>query len=233
MTKMAFTIIVPIIVLTASRADAQGGAAPYPKMAAMDRYLMTQDAEVAMAKSAAPGPIAKDAEVLVLDGHGYHVAIHGRNGFTCMVLRSWTAGLDDPNFWNPKLRGPICLNPPAVRSYLPRVVARTKLVLAGKTKEQLRGEMQAAFDRKEIPPMETGAVGYMLSKQGYLGDQAGHWHPHIMVWVPYADPKGWGADLPGSTIFVDSDATDRLALIMVPVEKWSDGSPDSGPAESH
>ena len=48
---------------------------------------------------------------------GYETAVKGKNGFVCMVERSWAAGIDDPDFWNPKLRSPVCLNAPAARSY--------------------------------------------------------------------------------------------------------------------
>lgn len=231
---MVSAIIAPIILLAvAKQAYAQSAAVPYPRMAAIDQYLMTQDAEVALARSAAPESISKDADVLVLGRHGYRTAIKGRNGFVCAVQRSWTAGIDDPDFWNPKLRAPICLNPPAARSFLPRIVKRAKLVIAGKTKEQLPAEMRAAFEAKEIPAIEPGAMGYMLSKQGYLSDQAGHWHPHIMIFVPQAEATGWGANLPGSPIFGSSDHTDRLSVFFIPVPKWSDGSADSGDSGSH
>ena len=115
----ASVIVASIVVLgVAKQARAQSVGAPYPKMAAIDQYFMSQGAEVALARSAAPESISKDAEVLVLDRHGYRPAIKGGNGFVCAVQRSWTAGLDDPDFWNPKLRAPICFNQPAARSYL-------------------------------------------------------------------------------------------------------------------
>jgi len=202
-------------------------------MAAIDQYLMTRDAEVVLARSAAPESISKDADVLVLDRHGYRTAIKGRNGFVCAVQRSWTADLDDPEFWNPKLRAPICFNPAAARSYLPRVIKRTTLVFAGKTKDNLPGEMKAAFERKEIPAIEPGAIAYMLSKRGYLGDQAGHWHPHIMIFVPQANPAEWGANSSGSPIFGSSDQTDRISVFLIPVRNWSDGSSDASSGGSH
>ena len=227
-------IVATIMVLAlAKQACAQSTHLSYPKMAAMDQYLMKQDVEVALARSAAPESITKDADVLVLDQRGYRTAIKGRNGFTCAVQRSWTAELDDPDFWNPKLRAPTCFNPAAARSFLPRVVTRTNLVLAGKTKEQLAAGMSAAFEAKEIPAIEPGAMAYMLSKQGYLNTRDGHWHPHIMIWVPQAEPEGWGANLPGSPIFGSADHTDRVSVFYIPVAKWSDGSADSSGGGSH
>ncbi len=231
---ITFVTISAITVLTIEeQACAQSAAATYPKMSAVDQYLMTQQAEVTLAKSAAPESVSKDAEVLVLDRHGYRTAVKGRNGFVCAVQRSWSAGLDDPEFWNSKLRAPTCFNASAARSFLPRVVKRTTLVLAGKTKEQLADEMKAAFERNEIPAIEPGAMAYMLSKQGYLNDRAGHWHPHIMIFVPQTDPSGWGANLPGAPIFASTDQTDRVTTFFIPVAKWSDGSGDAGDTMSH
>src|ERR1700758_838318 len=81
---------------------------PYPNMAPLDQYLMERQAEIALARSAAPDSISLDAEVLVLGPHGYETAVKGKNGFVCMVERSWASPLDHPDFWNPRLRAPNC-----------------------------------------------------------------------------------------------------------------------------
>jgi hypothetical protein len=208
-------------------ATAQDAKTPYPSMAPLDQYLMEdRSAEIALARSAAPESISGDAEVLVLGRHGYETAIQGKNGFVCIVERGWTAPIDNPDFWNPKLRGPLCLNAAAARSYLPRTIKKTDLILAGRTKAQMVETMEAAVDKKELPAMEPGAMCYMLSKQGYLNDQAGHWHPHLMFFVSQADPAAWGADLPGSPIISFNDTTEQLTTFLVPVRKWSDGTAD-------
>src|SRR5277367_2562703 len=120
-----------IMLVTAWHAMAQDAKAPYPNMAPVEQYLMEdRGSEIALARSAAPESISRDAEVLVLGRHGYETAVKGKNGFVCIVERSWTAGIDDPDFWNPKLRGPLCLNPPAARTYLPLTIRKTELVLA-------------------------------------------------------------------------------------------------------
>jgi len=107
----------------------------YPAMAPLNEYLMADEgAEIALARSAAPKSISGNAEVMVLGRHGYKVAAKGGNGFVCVVFRSWTAGIDDPVFWNPKLRAPICFNPAGARTYLPLMLMRTELILAGKSK---------------------------------------------------------------------------------------------------
>jgi hypothetical protein len=219
------------LVAAASMAQAQDSKTPYPSMAPLDQYLMERDAEVAMARSAAPDSISKDAEVMVLGRHGYETAVKGTNGFVCMVERSWTAGIDFPEFWNPKLRGPICFNPAAVRSYLPLTIRKTDLVLAGRSKAQMFEELKAGLDKKELPTPEYGAMCYMMSKQGYLNDRAGHWHPHLMFFVPLMEAAAWGADLPGSPLLATPVPEDRLTIFMLPLAKWSDGT--AAPMDEH
>src|SRR5258708_36282813 len=98
-----------VVLLSAAQpGQAQDAKAPYLSMAPVEQYLMERNAEIALARSAAPDSISRDAEVLALGRHGYETAAKGKNGFVCIVQRSWTAGIDDPDFWNPKLRGPIC-----------------------------------------------------------------------------------------------------------------------------
>jgi hypothetical protein len=232
-TSLVFmSSLVLAVVLSAARpVQAQDSKTPYPSMAPVEQYMMAdRNAEIALARSAAPESISRDAEVLVLGAHGYETAVKGKNGFTCIVERSWTAGIDDPEFWNPKLRGPICFNSLAVRSYLPLTIKKTELVLRGKSKTQMFEGINASLDKKEIPPPEPGAMSYMLSKQGYLNDHAGHWHPHLMFFVPHTDAATWGADLPGSPVLTGQDVQDRLTVFLVPVAKWSDGTADSAAA---
>ena len=220
-------IVLGILLVTAWQAIAQDAKAPYPNMAPIDQYLMeNRSSEIALARSAAPESISRDAEVMVLGRHGYETAVQGSNGFVCVVERSWTAPIDDPDFWNPKLRAPICLNAAAARSYLPRTIKKTDLILAGRTKAQMMEAIVAGIDKKELPAMEPGAMCYMLSKQGYLSDRDGHWHPHLMFFVSKADPAAWGADLPGSPIIAFRNTWEGLTVFLVPVRQWSDGTPD-------
>jgi hypothetical protein len=219
---------IPAALLLSLVAQAQKTATPYPSMAPLDQYLMAdRNAEIALARTAAPKAISDNAEVMVLERQGYTVAVPGTNGFVCMVERSWTAGFGDPEFWNPKIRAPICFNPPAVRTYLPITVARTRLALARKSEPQMFDAINSALDRKELPALEAGAMSYMLSKQGYLGDQAGHFRPHLMFWAERTEPKAWGAGLPESPMIGGIEIPGRLTVFMIPVGKWSDGSPDS------
>jgi len=62
-------------------------------------------------------------------------------------------------------------------------------VLGGKSKAQMFDGIEAALDKKELPALESGAMCYMMSKEGYLSDNDGHWHPHLMFFVPLTDGK--------------------------------------------
>lgn len=201
---------------------------PYPAMAPLDQYLMDRSAEIALARSSAPEAISRDATVLVLGKNGYETAVVGKNGFTCLVERGWMSPFDSPDFWNPKLRGPVCYNPAAVRSILPFRYYRTKLVLAGVSKEQMHASIVAAVANHELPVPEAGAMSYMMAKGGYLGDAVGHWHPHLMFHIPRTDPATWGANAPGSPVLINDEFTDvpePETIFLVPVARWSDGTP--------
>jgi hypothetical protein len=211
----------------ARQTPAQDGKMPYPAMAPLERYLMAdRDAEMALARSAAPPSISRDADVLVLGRHGYETAVKGKNGFVCLVERSWMSAFDSPEFWNPKLRGPLCFNPPAARSVLPLTFKRTDLVLAGLSKAQIIDGIKE-FDAKGLPALEPGAMTYMLSSAGYLADNGGHCIPHLMFYVPQTDGMTWGVDAAGSPILLSPQfhgAPEPITVFLVPVPKWSDGT---------
>src|SRR3984893_18318345 len=215
-------------------AHAQDPKGPYASMAPLDQYLMAdRNGEIALARSAAPAAISTDAEVLVLGRQGYETAVKGKNGFVCVVERAWISPFDFPGFWTPKLRGPICFNPPAARSILPLTFKRTELVLAGLSKAQIIEGIKT-FDKKELPPLEPGGMCYMMSSQGYLGDSIGHWVPHLMFYVPQTDGVVWGADLPGSPVLLNPQfqgAPEPVTVFMIPVLKWSDGT--AAPRDAH
>jgi hypothetical protein len=180
-----------VVLATAYQAMAQDATTAYPNMAPIEQYLMDRTAEIALARSAAPESISRDAEILVLGRHGFETAVKGKNGFVCIVERSWTSA-PDAEFWNPKVRTPICFNAAAARSYLLRNIKRTDLILAGRTQAQVNETIVAIVDKKELPAMEPGAMCYMMSKQGYGGDSVKHWPSHLMFFYSDADPAIWG-----------------------------------------
>jgi hypothetical protein len=206
-------------------ARAQSVKAPYPTMAPLSQYLISdQNSEIALARSAAPPSISDGAEVMVLAREGYTTIVKGMNGFLCLVERSWGAATDDPEFWNPRVRSPICFNPPAARSFVPIFLVKTKLVLAGKSKAEVVEATASALDRKELPALEPGAMCYMMSNQQYLNDRGKSWHPHLMFLVSGDAEKSWGADLPGSPVMAADDPQERVTIFMVWTGNWSDGT---------
>lgn len=220
----------------AHRATAQTEAMPYPKMAPIEQYLMNRDAEIALARSAAPDAISQDASVLILTRHGYEAAVTGKNGWVCMVDRSWSGMLDNPDFWNARIRAAGCLNPAAARSFLPYDLKRTELVLAGHSKEEIIAATDVAITKKELPVLEPGAMCYMMSKSSYLFDQGDHTMSHVMFYTA-DDGTAWGANLANSPIMgvsywsASPDAYPRLKsfprifVSLIAADKWSDGTP--------
>src|SRR5260370_3480283 len=201
--KMVKTIALESVVLVVGvsgpwQVRAQDNKTPYPSMAPLAQYLMERNAEIALARSAAPESISRDADVLVLGRHGYETAVKGKNGFVCAVERGWMGpfnGADAANFWNPKVRGPVCYNPPAARSILPLTYKRTEMILAGQSKAQIIDGIKT-FIKQELPPLEPRAMSYIISQQHYLTDNNHHnWMAQLMFYTPLTAGAACGADL--------------------------------------
>jgi len=218
---------------TPKAAQAAQPSSLYPTMAPISEYLMTdRQVEIDLARTAAPPSISDHATIWVLGAHGYVTAVTGTNGFTCEVDRSWTKAFDDDNFWNPKVRTPICFNGPATRTVLPYTIFETKLALAGATESEIRERLTAAVAAKQLPEPENGSMGYMMSKVSYIDDHVKAWYSHIMIYTPSTlganDGESWGADRDRSPVVFDSAHKvwpQPWALFFVPVSHWSDGSP--------
>jgi hypothetical protein len=222
-----------LVLAIANQAMAQDAKTRYSKMAPVDEYLMAdREAEITLARTAAPESISRDAEVLVLGRHGFETAVKGKNGFVCIVGRSWTSAADE-DYWDPNVRVPICVNAAAARSYLVRVKKIAELALAGQTLAQVNEVTVAALARKELPAMEPGAMCYMMGKQGYGGASAPHWPPHLMFFYSDTDPAIWGANLPGSPVIAVADPLQHLTQFVIPTQHWSDGTEYVPPASTH
>ena len=200
-------------------------ATPPGSMLPIEQYLTTPSVEEALARSAAPASISAQATVLVLTSHGYTTVAQGTNGFTCLVERSWMSPFVSPEFWNPKMRGPVCYNPAASRSILEYTRLRTRLALAGRTREEMLQDIRGALAHHQLPAPAPGAMSFMMSKDGVIGDELTHWHSHLMFHVPKADAASWGANLSGSPVVLDDrPLPEPETVFLVPVAHWSDGS---------
>jgi hypothetical protein len=206
-------------------AHAQDAKKLYSSIAPIDQYLMAdREAEIALARSAAPESISRDAEVLVLGRHGYETAVKGKNGFTCIVDRGWTSDIDDPEFLNPTLREPICFNAAAARSRLPLTFKQTEWALAGQNKTQMFDSIRAAYEKKELPLPEPGGMSYMMSNRAYFGATYGKGGPHLMFYLPKTDSTAWGGGLPGSPVIVHQDSPEPITTFVILLPKYSDGT---------
>ena len=226
-TVASLSLLLILGLMPTKRGWSQAPKTAYPTMAPLEQYLMAdRNAEIALARSAAPEAISREASILVLGRHGYETAIEGNNGFVCVVERGWMSPSDAPEFWNPKLRGPICFNPPAVRSVLPTTLKRTEMVLAGRTNAEIIEGNKAAFEKGELPPLEPGAMSYMMSKDAYLTDGGGHNLAHLMFYAPPLEGKAWGADLPKSPVMLipQFKGAQPIDVFIIAVGRWSDGS---------
>ena len=233
------------VVLASLSVAAQEARQPYPKMAPVEEYLMDRTAEIALARSAAPDSISRDAAVLVLTRRGYETAVEGKNGWVCWVGRGWLAMFDHPEFWSPKVRAADCVNPPAARSVLPYAYKRTALLLAGHTKEEVIAAIKSAIDKKELPALEPGGVSYMMSKSSYLTDDGDHNIPHVMFFQKENNEAAWGANVANSPImsvnywYLSGESypllksLPPLAVFLVVVDKWSDGTSPGVPGSGH
>jgi hypothetical protein len=208
------------------QAVAQAANAAYAAMSPLDQYLIPDEkSEIALARTAAPSSISDGAEVMVLGREGYRTVEKGTNGFLCMVERSWGASTDQAEFWNPKVRAPHCFNAQATRSFAPIYLTKTRLVLAGKSKPEIAQAIATGLDKKELPALEPGGMAYMMSKQQYLNDRDKSWHPHAMFFSPGNMAKSWAADDPNSPVMAGNDAEERVTILFVLADKWSDGTP--------
>jgi hypothetical protein len=236
---IGFALIIATLVMTmgCSASNAAAQTDEYPKMAPIDQYRMDKNAEIQLARSAAPDSISRDATILVLGQQGYETAVEGKNGFVCMVDRSWMAAFDWPEFWNPKVRAAGCLNPQAARSIVPIAFLRSRMVMAGRSKEEILSAIKAAFENRQLPNLESGAMCYMMSKSAYLTDQDGHNLPHLMWYTALADGKDWGSGAAGSPVMSapywffslkepsQMKGLPPILVFLVGVANWSDGTP--------
>jgi hypothetical protein len=231
---MALVLVISIGFLV-PKAAAQSDK--YPKMAPVDQYLMERNAEILLARSAAPDSISSDATIRVLGRQGYETAVQGKNGFVCMVERSWMGMFDWPEFWNPKVRAAECLNRQAARSIVPIADLRTNMVMAGHSKAKIVAALKAAFVNKQLPDIENGNMVFMMSKSAYLYDAGDHNGPHLMFFTALKDGKDWGAGASGSPVFSgfywflsskepsQAKGLPPVLVFAVEVAKWSDGTP--------
>lgn len=213
----------PLVLLAAS-ASASALSAQSSSYPPLEEYMMPRDAEVALARTAAPASISGRATIKVLTTSGYEVVDEGDNGFVCMVMRAWTAPTYTPApfrdlVYDATVRAPICFDPEAARTVMPYYELRSKLGMERKTPDEIAAGIERAYAEGELPPRERASFAYMWSADQYLGPEVGSWRPHMMIFAPYHTNAQLGENDFGSPLpFVSDDAGTPFAVIVVPVD---------------
>ncbi|MGH8200873.1 MAG: hypothetical protein ACREVO_11000 [Steroidobacteraceae bacterium] len=217
-------------IVTAGSATAASAVAVRSASARITPYLMASQQEIALARSAAPASVSKQAAVMVLTAHGYITAAKGSNGFVCIVTRSWdnTADVESGRFWDPKTKVPYCVNAAGARSMLAEYLQKSRWVLAGASQAEIGERVEAARSMGEMSASAAGAICYMMSKQGRgVAGRPGAWRPHLMFFFPKSEAPNWGDNMDGTPVFSGpADADMTMYSVLVPI--WSDGSPAPG-----
>lgn len=203
--------------------DAVAVWAQGPKYPPLSEYMMAPEAEVALARSAAPEKVSVRATVKVLTISGYKVAAQGDNGFVCTAVRGWAAAMSTTAserdlVYYAKLRAPICFDPVASRTVLPLQELLARLGMEGKGPDQIAKDVQAAYAKGELPRMEAVAFAYMFSADQDLGPGIGAWHPHMMVYTPYYENSMLGGNEVDSGLPVVGDGGTPFAVTVIPVD---------------
>ena len=215
-------ITIALVSLLASLGAAAGWAqtSKYPPLS---EYMMAPEAEVALARSAAPEKVSARATVKILTASGYKVVTQGDNGFICLVMRGWaaatsTTAAERDLVYDAKLRAPHCFDPVASRTVLPLQELKAKLGMEGKKPDQIADAVQAAYAKGELPKMETVAFAYMFSADQNLGLGLGAWHPHMMVYTPNYENSLLGGNEPDSGLPIVVNGGTQFAETVIPVD---------------
>lgn len=213
------TLAVLLMTLAAPAAWTQD--ARYPPLSA---YMMQRDAEVSLARSAAPASVSDRATIKVLTTSGYQTAREGDNGFVCMVLRAWSAPTYTPAqlrelVYDATVRAPICFNQEAAWTVVPYYELRSKLGMERKTPDQIAAAIEASYAKGELPKRDGVSFAYMWSADQQLGP-GGHWHPHMMVFAPYYENSMLAGNVQFGSPFpqLSDDAGTPFAVVVVPVD---------------
>ena len=218
MTKAILLVIAMMATITGY------AAADTPKYPPLQAYMMDREAEIALARSAAPDNISQNATVKILTPKGYIVAVNGGNGFVCLVMRGWSAPTFTPVpfrnlVYDAAVRAPICFDPRASQSVMPYYELRSKLGMEQKTPDQIAQQIQNAYAKGLLPKRKAVSFAYMWSADQYLASGVGHWHPHVMVFAPYYQNAMVGGNPFGSPLpQVSDDAGTPFTVIVIPVD---------------
>jgi hypothetical protein len=182
-----------------------------------------EDAEMALALTAAPAEVSADADVYVLRGTDFVKAKSGTNGCACMVARDLHEGS----------RYPICFDREGAKTMLQREMMEGSLRAKGTSEDDVQRAVDAAYAKGELRLPSKSAVAYMMSPQQVLfssaqsdGRRVGSWSPHLMLMLPGVTPDQLGLAHESKVDVIQiHDRGASHSELVVKVPKWSDGTP--------
>jgi len=192
LASITLLMIAPLIAVHAANVD----------LPAVSEFLMEQDREIALARSAAPDRVSKNATIMVLGEDGYETVIEGTNSFVCIVMRSWGNPTHDHAYlYDPNLIVPECLDENAVKTILPMQLFRAKLGTQMTPPAEIETAVMEGFRSGRFQRTETVSFSYMLSAgMTFGGGQQGP--AHIMVYLPDNYKNGTVGGFPYSERFI-------------------------------
>lgn len=222
--KKRLALVLALLSAGIAATDAAAQTRTYPPLS---EFMMPEQAEIALARSAAPDNVSARASVKVLTAAGFKVAVEGDNGFVCMVLRGWAAPTYNPAQFRDyvyvsDLRAPICFDPVSAKTMLLYYELRHKLGMEGKGPDEIARGVEAAYAKGELPKMDTASIAYMFSADMYLGPHLGHGfiYPHLMLFLPhYTNAMLGGNERRSGALFLSDDSGTPFAVTVVPMDK--------------
>jgi hypothetical protein len=179
------------------------------------RALLPREREIALARSAAPPAVSREATVMVLTERGFEVALRGTNGVTCVVNRSHPQSLE-----------PHCFDAEGSATILPMELRRTELLREGRSTEEIDREIAAGLLKGTYRLPRRPAMSYMMSRDQVLyndeGRHVGRWQPHLMIYYPHLSSAdlGLGGD-PSTAAAMVVDEKRALSNIMIVVKDFA------------
>jgi hypothetical protein len=204
-------ILILMVTMGTGSAAAQGVAAGRTG----PRTILPREREIALARSAAPPPVSRDATVMVLTERGFEVAVTGTSGVTCVVNRS-----------HPRSLEPHCFDAEGSATVLPMELRRTEMLRAGKSTEEIDREIAAGLLSGKYRLPRRPAMSYMMSPEQVLyddeGKSVGKWEPHLMIYYPNLTSADLGlAGKPSTRAALVVDEGKAISSILIVVKKFA------------
>jgi hypothetical protein len=176
------------------------------------RILLERDAEIRLARSAAPATVSAQARVWILENGRYVVADSGSGGVECYVSRSWPLSLE-----------PHCFDAEGAATIMRLEMRGVELAHAGVARDEAKRQLALALAAGEFRLPTRPAMSWMMSAQQVLygddGRLAGPWRPHLMIYIPFltAELAGTGSNSdPFSGMVVEPGTPMANMMIVVP-----------------